>query len=89
MGSVTKGVCCLVDNILQRYERESGLYCDSDVIHAQCLGFLYTSILQDELHGAARFGNVHRIRPSSNPESPPGRPDILHFLSDITETQEF
>ena len=48
--------------------RESGLYCDSDVIHAQCLGFLYTSILQDELHGAARFGNVHRIRPSSNPE---------------------
>lgn len=69
--------------------RESGLYCDSDVIHAQCLGFLYTSILQDELHGAARFGNVHRIRPSSNPESPPGRPDILYFLSDITETQEF
>ena len=69
--------------------RESGLYCDSDVIHAQCLGFLYTSILQDELHGAARFGNVHRIRPSSNPESPPGRPDILHFLSDITETPEF
>ena len=47
--------------------RDSGLYCDSDVIHVQCLRFCFMSTLQDELHRAARFWNVHRIRSSSNP----------------------
>ena len=69
--------------------RESGVYCDSNVIHVQCLRFCYMSILQAELHRAARLWNVHRIRPSSNPESPPGRPDMLYFLPEITETQDF
>lgn len=34
--------------------RDSGHYCDSDGIHVQCLRFCYMSILQDELHIAAR-----------------------------------
>lgn len=69
--------------------RDRGLYCDSNIIHVQCLRFCYMSILQDELHRAARLWNIHRIRPSSNPESPPGRPDILYYLPEITETQDF
>ena len=69
--------------------RDNGLYCDSNVIHVECLHFCYISILQDELHRAARLWNLHRIRPSTNPESPPGRPDILYFLPEITETQDY
>ena len=69
--------------------RDSGLYCDNDVIHVQCLRFCYMSVLQDELHRAARLWNVHKVRTSSNPESPPERPDILYFLPEITETQDF
>ena len=69
--------------------RDSGLYCDSNIIHIECLRFCYMSILHDELQRAAKLWNVHKIRPSSNPESPPGRPDMLYFLPEITETQDF
>ena len=64
--------------------RGSGLYYDSDVIHVQCLRFCYMSVLQDELHRATRLWHVHKVRTSSNPESPPERPDILYFLPKIT-----
>ena len=47
------------------------------------------SVLQDELHRATRLWHVHKVRTSSNPESPPERPDILYFLPEITETQDF
>lgn len=47
------------------------------------------SILRDELQRAARLWNLHRIRPSSNPESPPGRPDMLYFLPEITSTEDY
>ena len=36
-------------------------------------------ILQTELHAVARDWNIHRIRPSRNGESPPGRPDVQYF----------
>ena len=69
--------------------RDIGLYCDSDLIHVECLRFCYMHILQDELQRAARLWNLHRIRPSSNPESPPGRPDMLYFLPEITSTEDY
>ena len=69
--------------------RDSGLYCDSDLIHVECLRFCYMHILQDELQRAARLWNLHRIRPSTNPESPPGRPDMLYFLPEITSTEDY
>lgn len=58
--------------------RDGGLYCDSDVIHVQCLRFCSMSILQDELH-----------RPSSNPGPPPGRPDMLYFYQKLLKRKTF
>ena len=37
-------------------------------------------IIQQELDKVAIHWNTHRIRPSSNPESPSGRPDTLYFV---------
>ena len=62
-----------------KYLRHKGLYNDDNVIHRECLKFCFMDILQTELHGVARDWNIHRIWPSRNGESPPGRPDVLYF----------
>ena len=72
-----------------KHMRDSGLYCDSDLIHVECLCFCYMHILQDELQRVARLWNLHRIRSFTNPESPPGRPDMLYFLPEITSTEDY
>ena len=36
-------------------------------------------ILQTELHSVAADWNIHRICPSRNAESLPGRPDVVYF----------
>ena len=33
-----------------------------------------------------RHWNLHKIRPSTNTESPPGRPDVLFFLPQLQNT---
>lgn len=47
------------------------------------------NILRDELQRAARLWNAHRIRPSTNMESPTGRPDVLCFLPEVSNTRNF
>jgi len=44
-------------------------------------------ILRDELNRTARQWNLHRIRPSTNLESPSGRPDVLFFLPEVSDTK--
>ena len=46
-------------------------------------------IIQEQLSKAAKLWNLHRIRPSTNPESPPGRPDMLYFPPEICNTQDY
>ena len=43
-------------------------------------------LIQEELNRVAQHCNLHRIRPSLNQESPPGRPDVLLFLPELQET---
>ena len=43
-------------------------------------------VLRNELHQVAKLWNLHRIRPSANNESPPGRPDLLYFVPQATDT---
>lgn len=69
--------------------RESGRYCDSNVVHVECLRFCYMGVIRDELHRAARLWNNNRIRPSTNCESPGGRPDLLFSLPEISGTRDF
>lgn len=44
--------------------RDSGLYCDTNVVHVECLLFCYMALIHDELQKVARLWNLHRIRPS-------------------------
>ncbi|XP_068712010.1 uncharacterized protein [Montipora foliosa] len=69
--------------------RDNGLYCDSDVFHTECLRFCFMPILKEELNKVAILWNLHRIRPSTNPESPPGRPDMLYFMPEINNTRDY
>ena len=61
--------------------RDCGMFCDADVIQCECLKFCFMQVLRDELYKFAEQWNLHRMRPSTNVESPSGRPDILYFLS--------
>ena len=46
-------------------------------------------VIQSELHRAALECNVHRIRPSSTVEFPPGKPDVPCFVPASTESQDY
>ena len=69
--------------------RNSGLYDDSDHLHVECLKFGYYPVLKEELHKTARLWNLHKIRPSSNEESPAGRPDVLYHLPEVSGTRNY
>ena len=58
--------------------RDSDLYNDENVIHQECLKFCFMDLVQEELH-----------RPSTNPESPSGKPDILYFLPEMKGAQDY
>lgn len=42
-----------------------------------------------ELHRAALEWNIHKIRPSTNLESPSGKPDVLYFLPELVNAQDY
>ena len=69
--------------------RNDGIFCDEDYIQVECLKFCFMNILRDELQRVARLWNAHRIRPSTNVESPCGRPDVLFFLPEVADTRNF
>ena len=69
--------------------RDRGLFSDEDIIHQECLKFCFMDLLANELHKVAQHWNTHRIRPSTNSESPSGRPDILYFLPQVNNTRDY
>ena len=69
--------------------RDIGLYKDDDPLQVECLRFCYMDVLRKELHQVAKEWNVHRIRPSSNDESPPGKPDVLYSIPATTNTRSY
>lgn len=62
--------------------RDCGIFCDGDV-HDECLKFCFMQVLRDELYKFAEQWNLHRIRPTTNVDSPSGRPDLLYFLPEM------
>ena len=69
--------------------RGSGLYNDKKVIQRGCLRFCFMDLIQDELNRVALEWNLHRIRPSTNLESPSRKPDILYFLPELKGAQDY
>ena len=69
--------------------RDSSLYYDDDIVHRECLKFCFMDVIQSELNRAALQWNVHRIPPSSNVESPSGKPDVLYFVPASAESQDY
>ena len=66
--------------------RDMGLYNDGDPLQVECLRYCFMNVLRNELHQVAKLWNLHRIRPSVNSDSPPGRTDLLYFLPQATDT---
>ena len=69
--------------------RDAGVFDDSNDFQMECLKFCYMNVIQRELNGVVRHWNLHRIRLSTNAESPPGRPDILYFNPETTNTLNY
>jgi hypothetical protein len=63
--------------------KTSGLFCDANIIHQECLKFCYIPIIRQELNRTARLWNKHCIRPSRNQEVPAGRPDVSFVLPEM------
>ena len=63
--------------------REQGIYSDVDPVQVECLKFAFMPVIQDELDRVTMHWNLHKIRPSSNDESPSSRPDVLYFLPEL------
>ena len=46
-------------------------------------------IIQNELYQVLKQWNTHCIRPSTNLESPSGRPDTSYFLPEVNDTRDY
>ena len=68
--------------------RDSWQSNDDNLLHRDCLRFCFTRLIQEELSRVAKHWNLHKIRPSSNTESPPHRPDVLFYLPQLRETAD-
>ena len=56
-------------------------------LHFTCrhtLGFVYESLLQNALDDFKQRWNTHRIRPNRTAGCPPGVPDDLYFLPNLS-----
>lgn len=69
--------------------RDSGIYDECNIIHRECIQFCFMSLIRDELYRVAKHWNLHRIRPTKNYETPPGRPDVLYFLPEANDSQSY
>ena len=65
------------------------MYNDENVIHRECLRFCFIDLIQDELNRVVLERNLPRIWPSTNLESPSGKPDILYFLLELKGGQDY
>ena len=69
--------------------RDQGLYDDSNPIHCECLKFCYMPLLKEELQRVAQQWNMHRIRRSTNANSPSGRPDTIFFIPEAFDSTSY
>ena len=51
--------------------------------------FSFMNIIREELHRFAIQWNLHKMRPSSNENSPCGRSDLLHTVLELNGTGYF
>ena len=69
--------------------RERGIYNDVNNIHVECLKFCFSDLIEKELYRVARLWNLHKIRPSTNADSPHGRPDTIYHIPRTTATRDY
>lgn len=69
--------------------RDQGLYDDSNPVHVECLKFCYMPLIKEELDRVAQQWNLHMIRPSTNEQSPSGRPDTIFFIPEAFNSSSY
>lgn len=68
---------------------DDGSWDEDDPIHRECLKFCFTFTIQSELDEFKRLHNTHRIRQSTNLESPGGKPNILYHAPVLSGTIDY
>ena len=92
VGNAAETVHGLVDQLLQRFKRERFCFLITTLFIKNAWSFVlwkFSKKDQKELHKVAQHWNTHRKRPSTNPKSPSGRPDVLYFLPQTTGTRDY
>ena len=69
--------------------RDSGLYSDGDPLHVECLRFCLMEVLQKELNTVAIEWNRHTLQVKRNCQSPRGKPDVLFFTPQLSDTRDY
>lgn len=69
--------------------RDSGQFSDANPLQVDWIRYCFTSLIQVELNRIVRYWNLHKICPSSNNESPLGRPDVLFFLPQLLNAADY
>lgn len=67
---------------------ESGLFDTSSMVEKQCILFVFSELLQQDLKAFSQSWNSHSIRPSANTDitiRPSGRPNVLYFSPELTD----
>ncbi|KAF5887205.1 uncharacterized protein DAT39_022327 [Clarias magur] len=62
----------------------NGEFLDKDLII-----FCFLGIIQTELDAVKESWNSHLIRPSRNQRVPHGRPEVMYFLPELYNTQDY
>ena len=69
--------------------RDRGLYNSPDPVHNPLIKFCFANILQDELHRVVAEWNLHPIRRNRNNENRHGKPDVMYFTPELSNTHDY
>ena len=65
------------------------MYNDAEPIQKACLQFCFMALIQKELDSIRIRWNAHKIRATRHQECPPGKPDVLYYLPDLQEAENY
>ncbi|KAF6715501.1 hypothetical protein FQA47_013797 [Oryzias melastigma] len=60
-----------------------------DFLDKNLMLFCFLGLIQDELDSTRETWNSHVIRPSSNEHVPHGRPDAMHLIPELYDTEDY
>jgi hypothetical protein len=78
----SKGMNTYIDHFKQM--THVGIIDTSNSLDVDCCRFCYADLLREELEEIRMLWNTHYIRDSRNQNSPPGKPDVLYHIPEMS-----